>query len=81
MGSRTGAPVDLSHDSVRAFPSVRLHPESQDVAAALTLFGAQVLSAAAFKSGTLSLVCGNGRHLTCSPDPPFEGWQATGPSG
>ncbi|WP_374215598.1 DUF6188 family protein [Streptomyces drozdowiczii] len=63
------APVDLSHGTARANPSVLLNPESQDVAGALALFGANVLSAVAFKSGTLCLVFDTGHHLTCSSDP------------
>ncbi|PWI05578.1 hypothetical protein DIZ27_38510 [Streptomyces sp. NWU339] len=75
------APVDLSHGTARANPSVLLNPESQDVAGALALFGANVLSAVAFKSGTLRLVFDTGHHLTCSSDPSFEAWQVTGPRG
>ncbi|MFE5894783.1 DUF6188 family protein [Streptomyces sp. NPDC056462] len=58
-----------------------LKPESQDVAAALVLFGAFVLSAVAFKSGTLRLVFDTGHYLTCSSDLSFEAWQVTGPTG
>ncbi|MER7378783.1 DUF6188 family protein [Streptomyces lanatus] len=75
------APANLSHGTAHANPSVLLNPESQDVAAALTLFGAKVLSAVAFKSGTLRLVFDTGHHLTCSSDPSFEAWQVTGPAG
>jgi hypothetical protein len=75
------APVNLSHGTVHANPSVLLKPESQDVAAALALFGAKVLSAVAFKSGTLRLVFDTGHHLNCSSDPSFEAWQVTGPAG
>ncbi|MGW1710615.1 DUF6188 family protein [Streptomyces sp. NPDC002206] len=74
------APVNLSHGTVHANPSVLLKPESQDVAAALALFGAKVLSAVAFKSGTLRLVFDTGHHLNCSSDPSFEAWQVTGPA-
>ncbi|MGW7489917.1 DUF6188 family protein [Streptomyces sp. NPDC054786] len=74
-------PVNLSHGTVHASPSVLLKPESQDVAAALALFGAKVLSAVAFKSGTLRLVFDTGHHLSCSSDPSFEAWQVTGPAG
>ncbi|MFB7337023.1 DUF6188 family protein [Streptomyces adustus] len=74
-------PVSLSHGTVHANPSVLLNPESQDVAAALALFGAKVLSAVAFKSGTLRLVFDTGHHLTCSSDPSFEAWQVTVPTG
>ncbi|MFD5764730.1 DUF6188 family protein [Streptomyces sp. NPDC127049] len=75
------APADLSYETADALPPVRLHPESQDVAEALPLVGARVLSATASTSGTLSLVFDAGRHLTCPPDPSFEAWQVTGPSG
>ncbi|MEU9858078.1 DUF6188 family protein [Streptomyces sp. NPDC047974] len=75
------APVDLSDDTPHTNPSVLLNPESQDVAAALALFGAKALSAVAFKSGTLRLVFDTGHHLTCSPDRSFEGRQVTGPTG
>ncbi|WP_406506546.1 DUF6188 family protein [Streptomyces sp. NBC_01602] len=74
------APVRLSYGTVHASPSVLLNPESQDVAAALALFGASVLSVVAFKSGTLRLVFDTGHHLTCSSDPSFEAWQVTGPA-
>ncbi|MER5386055.1 DUF6188 family protein [Streptomyces sp. NPDC002688] len=75
------APVNLSHGIVHANPSLLLKPESQDVAAALALFGANVLSAVAFKSGTLRIVFDTGHHLSCSSDPSFEAWQVTGPTG
>ncbi|MFJ6568008.1 DUF6188 family protein [Streptomyces sp. NPDC091292] len=76
------APVSLSHGTDHADgPPVLLKPESQDVAAALALFGAHVVSAIAFKSGTLRLVFDTGHHLTCPPDPTFEAWQVTGPAG
>lgn len=75
------ASVNLSLGTAHANPSVILKPESQDVAAALTLFGAKVLSAVAFKSGTLRLAFDTGHHLTCSSDMHFEAWQVTGPTG
>ncbi|MFJ3307332.1 DUF6188 family protein [Streptomyces sp. NPDC086549] len=75
------APVGLSRGTGHASPSVILKPESQDVAAALALFGAKVLSAVAFKSGTLRLVFDTGHHLTCTSDPSFEAWQVTGSAG
>lgn len=74
-------PVNLSHGTVHANASVLLNPESQDVAAALALFGAKVLSAVAFKSGTLRVTFDTGHHLNCSSDPSFEAWQVTGPAG
>jgi hypothetical protein len=75
------APVNLAHGTAHANPSVLVNPESQDAAAALALFGAKVLSAIAFKSGTLRLVFDTGHHLTCSSDPSLEAWQVTGPTG
>ena len=74
-------PFQLSHGSVHANPGLLLTPESQDVAAALPLFGATVLSAVAFKSGGLRVVFDNGIHLTCSADPAFEAWNVGGPQG
>ncbi|MFI0742154.1 DUF6188 family protein [Streptomyces sp. NPDC021100] len=74
-------PAGLSRGSARTNPSVPLNPGTQDVAAALDLFGAKVLSAVAFKSGALRLVFDTGHHLTCPSDPSFEAWQITGPTG
>ncbi|SEG76357.1 hypothetical protein SAMN05216223_11080 [Actinacidiphila yanglinensis] len=71
----------LSSGSVRADPGVVLAPESQDVAAALSLFGATVLSLVAFKSGSLRAVFDNGTRLRCPSDPSFEAWQIAGPRG
>lgn len=56
-------------------------PASRDVAAALPLFGAKVLSAVAFKSGVLRMVFDNGTHLTCPAGTSSEAWQITGPRG
>ncbi|MFJ3728371.1 DUF6188 family protein [Streptomyces sp. NPDC090045] len=75
------APARLSAGSVLANPGVPLTPESQDVAAALPLFGAKVLSAVAFKYGGLRVVFDSGTHLNCAPDDSFEAWQITGPRG
>ncbi|MFE0511067.1 DUF6188 family protein [Streptomyces sp. NPDC058964] len=75
------APVRLSHGPVHVGPSVLLNPETESIAPALELLGARVLSAVAFKSGTLRLVFDTGHHLTCSPDPSFEAWQVMGPAG
>ena len=74
-------PFQLSQGSVLANPGLLLTPESQDVAAALPLFGATVLSAVAFKSGGLRMVFDNGIHLTCPADPAFEAWNVGGPRG
>ena len=60
---------------------VALEPGRQDVAAGLVLFGAEVTSAVAFKSGALRLVFGDGHMLTVEPDPDYEAWTATGPDG
>ncbi|MFD3517447.1 DUF6188 family protein [Streptomyces sp. NPDC058657] len=75
------APVNLSHGSVRTNPPSVLNPETQDVAAALTLFGAEIRSAVAFKSGALRLVFDTGMHLNSPADPSFEAWQVAGPQG
>lgn len=58
-----------------------LDPGQQDVAATLALFGAKVLSAVAFKAGSLRLVFDSGLHLNCRADPSFEAWQVVGPGG
>jgi Family of unknown function (DUF6188) len=62
-------------------PQEMLDPGRQAVAAALALFGAKVISAVAFKTGSLRLVFDNGLHLSCRADPSFEAWQVTGPGG
>ncbi|MBG0827648.1 hypothetical protein HS041_07715 [Planomonospora sp. ID67723] len=58
---------------------VRLAPERQEVAPALALFGATLLSSVAFKSGALRLVFGTGMHLNVEPDPQYEAWSTCGP--
>jgi hypothetical protein len=60
---------------------VALDPERQDVAAGLVLFNAEVLSAVAFKSGTLRIAFGDGHLLKVKSDPDYEAWTATGPDG
>lgn len=60
---------------------VVLDPERQDVAAALGLFGAKVLSGVAFKTGSLRLVFDNGCHLNSRADASFEAWDVLGPGG
>ncbi|MEU9086239.1 DUF6188 family protein [Streptomyces sp. NPDC048357] len=75
------APAQLSDGSLLTNPGLPLTPESQDVAAALPLFGTKVLSAVAFKSGALRIVFDSGMHLNCSADPSLEAWQISGPQG
>jgi hypothetical protein len=60
--------------------TVELHPGRQDVAAALSLFGATVNSAVAFKTGTLRLVLDH-FQLTVRADPHYEAWNVVGPGG
>jgi hypothetical protein len=60
-------------------PRTRLIPGRQDVAGALPLFGVEVVSAVAFKSGSLRLVFASGLHVNCRADPNFEACQITGP--
>ncbi|WP_371600927.1 DUF6188 family protein [Streptomyces sp. NBC_00564] len=74
-------PARLSSGPAHTNPGVLLVPETQDVAAALPLFGTKVVSAVAFKSGTLRMVFEDGTHLTCPTDAAFEAWQITGPGG
>ncbi|MFZ3498629.1 DUF6188 family protein [Streptomyces sp. 5.8] len=74
-------PVSLSHGSIRTNPPSVLDPQTQDVAAALALFGADIRSAVAFKSGALRLVFGTGTHLNCPADPSYEAWHIAGPDG
>ncbi|GAA1364103.1 DUF6188 family protein [Streptomyces beijiangensis] len=64
-----------------AGPAERLTPATQDVGAALPLFGAKVLSAVAFKSGSLRLAFDTPLMLTCPADPDCEAWQIMGPGG
>lgn len=58
---------------------VRLIPEHQEVAPALSLFGAKILSSVVFKTGALRLVFSTGAHLNVKPHPRYESWGATGP--
>ena len=78
-----GVPFDLLQGPGRteSNPGFHLDPDTQDVAPALTLFGAKILSSVAFKSGALRLVFDNGMHLICRSDPSFEAWQIKGPNG
>ncbi|MGF0175922.1 DUF6188 family protein [Streptomyces sp. Marseille-Q5077] len=72
-------PCRLAHGSAGGSgPQDRLVPEQQNAAAALALLGAKVVSAAAFKTGTLRLVFDNGLQLNCQADPSCEAWQITG---
>ncbi|MFE6871661.1 DUF6188 family protein [Kitasatospora sp. NPDC057692] len=78
-----GCPFKLTQALGEGRQEVLLDPGKQDVAAALGLFGAKVLSAVAFKTGSLRLVFDNGCHLTSQADPSFEAWEveALGPGG
>jgi Family of unknown function (DUF6188) len=58
---------------------VQLAPERQEVAPALALFGATIVSPVAFKSGALRLVFDTGTHLNVKPDSQFEAWSIRGP--
>ncbi|MER5640388.1 DUF6188 family protein [Kitasatospora sp. NPDC002227] len=71
-----GTPAELLPPSG---PARRLDPRTQDVAPALALFGSEVRSAVAAKSGTLRLEFTDGTVLTCPSDPGHEAWQVNGP--
>ncbi|WP_329091388.1 DUF6188 family protein [Streptosporangium sp. NBC_01469] len=58
---------------------VQLAPERQEVAPALALFGATVVSSVAFKSGALRVVFDTGTHLNVKPDSRYEAWSTRGP--
>ncbi|GAA3126158.1 DUF6188 family protein [Streptosporangium carneum] len=58
---------------------VQLTPERQEVAPALVLFGATLVSSVAFKSGALRLVFDTGTHLNVKPDSQYEAWSTCGP--
>ncbi|MEU4540269.1 DUF6188 family protein [Streptosporangium sp. NPDC023825] len=58
---------------------VRLAPERQEVAPALALFGATLVSSVAFKSGALRLAFDTGTHLNVKPDFHYEAWSTCGP--
>ncbi|MFI2411919.1 DUF6188 family protein [Streptomyces sp. NPDC018947] len=74
-------PARLSSGPAHSNTGVLLVPETQDLAAALPLFGTKVVSAVAFKFGTLRMVFQDGTHLTCPTDAAFEVRQITGPGG
>ncbi|MFD9124569.1 DUF6188 family protein [Kitasatospora sp. NPDC059571] len=78
-----GCPFKLTQALGEGRQDVHLDPGKRDVAAALGLFGAKVLSAVAFKSGSLRLVFDTGCHLTSLADPSFEAWEVEvlGPGG
>jgi hypothetical protein len=71
----------LTHGSLSAPDAVptRLVPERQEVAPALALFGAKIVSAVAFRSGSLRLIFETGSHLNVKPHPRYEAWGAHGP--
>ncbi|WP_344744083.1 DUF6188 family protein, partial [Streptosporangium vulgare] len=58
---------------------VQLVPERQEVAPALALFGATLVSSVVFKSGALRLVFDTGTHLNVTPDSRYEAWSTCGP--
>ncbi|MEU4829910.1 DUF6188 family protein [Streptosporangium sp. NPDC023615] len=58
---------------------LQLAPERQEVAPALALFGATIVSSVAFKSGALRLVFDTGTHLNVKPDSRYEAWSTRGP--
>ncbi|MGC4808478.1 DUF6188 family protein [Micromonospora sp. DT233] len=82
-----GAQVELENEAVLTdgpltapgVVPVRLDPACQDVVPALSLFGAKIRSAVAFKTGALWLVFDTGAHLNVNPDPQYEAWNARGP--
>ena len=80
--------VQISHTAtlgrvnVAASPDrIEMNPEGRDVAAGLALFGVEVVSAVAFKSGTLRIVFGDGHLLSVKPNAHQEAWTATGSDG
>ncbi|MFI1585653.1 DUF6188 family protein [Embleya sp. NPDC020630] len=75
------SPFELTHGPHGTSEPVVLTPQRQDVIPALGLFKAKVLSAVAFKTGSIRLVFDNGRHLNSRADPDFEAWEVRGPEG
>lgn len=71
--SADGAPPADGPGRVPEARTVDLHPGRQDVGSALTLFGAIVKSAVAFKTGTFRLVLDHFR-LTVRADPYYGAW-------
>jgi len=76
-----GCPFTLTQYGDDGRQDVSLDPERQNVTAANGLFGAKVLSAVAFKTGSMRLVFDNGWHLNSRADPSFEAWEVLGPGG
>lgn len=76
-----GCPFTLTQYGDDGRQDVSLDPGRQNVTAAIGLFGARVLSAVAFKTGSMRLVFGNGWHLNSRADPSFEAWEVLGPGG
>ncbi|MFC1436650.1 DUF6188 family protein [Streptacidiphilus sp. N1-10] len=76
-----GCPFQLTQGVGDGRRDVVLDPGRQDVAAAIGLFGARVLSAVASKTGSMRLVFDNGCHLNSRADPSFEAWEVRGPGG
>ncbi|GAA3423215.1 hypothetical protein GCM10018953_03980 [Streptosporangium nondiastaticum] len=83
----SGAHVDIEAEAVLGHGPLsapdatmaRLVPECQEVAPALALFRATVLSSVAFKSGALWLSFDTGAHLNVKSDHQYEAWSAHGP--
>ena len=76
-----GCPFMVTQGTDDGRQDVFLDPGRQDVTATIRLFGAKVLSAVAFKTGSMRLVFDNGWHLNSRADPSFEAWEVLGPGG
>lgn len=76
-----GCPFTLTQGVDDGRQDVFLDPGRQDVTAAIGLFGAKVLSAVAFKTGSMRLVFDNGWHLNSRADPSFEAREVLGQGG
>lgn len=67
-----GCPFTVTQGVDDGRQDVFLDPGRQDVTATIGLFGAKVLSAVAFQTGSMRLVFDNGWHLNSRSDPSFE---------
>lgn len=82
-----GAEVELETEAILSdrplgapdVTAARLVPERQDVAPALALFGAKVVSSVVFKTGGMRLAFDTGSHLNVKPHPDYEAWSVRGP--